>query len=474
MIRVDLGCGLMKQPGFVGADRFPLPGVDVVLDLDQPLPFTTSSVDLVVACHSLEHVQDLAATMREVYRVCKPGAQLCILAPYSHQGINHANPYHKQNFNEHTPRFWTASTQAGVDPAEYVHPHALYWGLSESDHSHPNIDLRCVRMEFFYFPSYRELSLVVQRAARKQYLDVCDQILYHLVVAKAPLSEADMQQIAGNMEYCDPPQIAERRSKDRVVVLEHQLHGAQARLKQAQEQLSQLRSAFQVQQDEQNHKIDSLLKDLEAREREAAQLRPLLSERSADLAQAQASLAASNERAAQLALEVDRMANRRIVRALARFARSKQLPQIAPVFQQLLDDSYIFSDVRGFQVQPSVNLQRVDYVDYPLVLKRPDLKAVLLALILDVPHHDGRIGLEIVSADKGIVAQATIGLTGLTNEGPVRLDFQQLRETDRARYRLRVFARDTSLPVRLFEWQRYRLGGLGPLERRAFCGFIFA
>ena len=36
------------------------------------------------------------------------GAQVCIVAPYYNQGLNLANPYHVQVFNEHSPRFWTA------------------------------------------------------------------------------------------------------------------------------------------------------------------------------------------------------------------------------------------------------------------------------------------------------------------------------------------------------------------------------
>src|SRR6266850_605883 len=93
-VRVDLGCGRIKLPGFIGVDRFPMPGVDIVADLDERLPFADDSVDMVYASHSLEHVSDLSQVMREVHRICKHGAQLCIVAPYHQQGLNLANPYH--------------------------------------------------------------------------------------------------------------------------------------------------------------------------------------------------------------------------------------------------------------------------------------------------------------------------------------------------------------------------------------------
>ena len=82
VVRVDLGCGTVKQSGFVGIDRYALPGVDIVADLNHPLPLRDDSVDLLCASHSLEHVADLQAMMKEIYRACKHGAQVCIVAPY--------------------------------------------------------------------------------------------------------------------------------------------------------------------------------------------------------------------------------------------------------------------------------------------------------------------------------------------------------------------------------------------------------
>ena len=78
MIKLDLGCGRAKSPGFIGVDRFALPGVDLVVDLNKRLPFEDDSVDLISASHSLEHIENLMATMSELYRVCKHGAQICV------------------------------------------------------------------------------------------------------------------------------------------------------------------------------------------------------------------------------------------------------------------------------------------------------------------------------------------------------------------------------------------------------------
>uniref|UniRef100_Q01R66 Methyltransferase type 11 n=1 Tax=Solibacter usitatus (strain Ellin6076) TaxID=234267 RepID=Q01R66_SOLUE len=215
MLRIDLGCGMNKQAGFIGVDRYPLTGVDVVADMNQTLPFRDDSVDLLLASHSLEHVETLLTTMRDVYRICKHGTQLCIVAPYSEQKLNWANPYHKCAFNEHTPRFWTDYPNTPVDPREYHHPHAFQWGLSKTDNSKPGIDIRIVRMECFYFPRYAGLPHSEQRRLRHERTDVCDQIMYHLIVWKGdPAGRGrPFDDYVAEFQPYEPEYITQRRNR---------------------------------------------------------------------------------------------------------------------------------------------------------------------------------------------------------------------------------------------------------------------
>ena len=51
---LDLGCGTAKAKNAIGVDKFLLPGVDVVAELDKyPYPFTDNIFDEVIT--SLEH-----------------------------------------------------------------------------------------------------------------------------------------------------------------------------------------------------------------------------------------------------------------------------------------------------------------------------------------------------------------------------------------------------------------------------------
>ena len=206
---LDLGCGTSPLPNFVGVDRFPLAGVCVVADLDRlPLPFADSCADAIYACHSLEHVDDLLGVMEEIWRIGKSGARVVIVAPYGAQGLNLANPYHKQYFNEHSPRFWTSEFEGNVPPVEYHHPpHGTSWGLSLSDHGRAKLDLRCQRIEFLHFDEYRNLSPAKQRYLRRRHHDVCDQIIYELVVHKSNAGGG----AAESVEIRFPPWLEARR-----------------------------------------------------------------------------------------------------------------------------------------------------------------------------------------------------------------------------------------------------------------------
>jgi hypothetical protein len=599
IVRLDLGCGTSKAQGFVGADRYALDRVDVVLDLDGPLPFRSDSVDLVVMSHSLEHVRDVISVLQEVYRVCRHRAQVCIVAPYSHQALNLANPYHLQVFNEHTPRFWTDSPTSRVPVEEYAHPHAPHWGLARSDNSDPGIDFRCLGMELFYFSGYRGLSEEEKRTARRNRLDVCDQILYQLIVAKEPLDDTSPETVPRARSLYEPAALTLRRVQDRGDGLEAQLAARDAEIERltganvaADAEVARLSGQCagrdaelgQTKREREAHRAEAarlrteleggraevarrgrkldarkivvsrLRAEIEVRKAEAARLRAEIELEQAETARLAADLATCRSEASRLgkdveardarlarardeieghklelrrafaevaersesiraletrigaaaarqAAEVQELASKvraqeqelgrwrtrglrmageletfrkaRLTVLLERFSRSDARNQIAPPFQQLVDDSLIFQDVRRFRLQPSPDLSASDFVPYPLPPLRAGLVSFLLATSLDVPAERGVIGLEIVSPENTIVAQTTLPLSEVWNDAPSRFTFGPRDDLGRPGYWLRVFTRDPDVPVRVFEWQRRRWGGLGRTLRLLFCGFVF-
>jgi len=188
---LELGCGKTKTEGFLGIDRFELPGVDIVADLNKGIPLRDNCVSRVYACHSLEHLDDLSFIMGEIYRVCEHGAIVTIFAPYYLQSTNLGNPFHKHAFLETTFRAYTNAKTTPVDPKEYAIPHAPFWGIGESDNSVCDVDFRTLRIDYTYLPDYYHYTDEELRMFRQSRLNVCEMILYNMAVVKGNFTQED-------------------------------------------------------------------------------------------------------------------------------------------------------------------------------------------------------------------------------------------------------------------------------------------
>jgi SAM-dependent methyltransferase len=82
-LKIDIGCGYAKRPGFVGVDKDAVDGVDHVVDVERaPLPFGDRTVDTIFSAHCLEHLAEHALIFHEMSRVAVDGARLEIWTPY--------------------------------------------------------------------------------------------------------------------------------------------------------------------------------------------------------------------------------------------------------------------------------------------------------------------------------------------------------------------------------------------------------
>jgi SAM-dependent methyltransferase len=120
---VDLGCGTVKK-GRLGIDRFPAPGVDLVMDLDllypsmdenDPnklaqlipvqgrMPFPDDSIQSIITHHCLEHIgEGFIRLMDECFRVLVPGGPMRIIVPLFPSRTAVEDPDHKRYFMEET------------------------------------------------------------------------------------------------------------------------------------------------------------------------------------------------------------------------------------------------------------------------------------------------------------------------------------------------------------------------------------
>jgi predicted SAM-dependent methyltransferase len=82
-VKLHLGCGKRHIPGFVHIDAVDHPHIDHVCQIDR-LPFIADgSVDLIYACHVLEHFKrrEVDSVLGEWFRVLKPGGILRLAVP---------------------------------------------------------------------------------------------------------------------------------------------------------------------------------------------------------------------------------------------------------------------------------------------------------------------------------------------------------------------------------------------------------
>jgi SAM-dependent methyltransferase len=95
---LDIGCGRSKLCGSVGLDARMHPGVDVVANLDEPLPIEDEQFDGVNADQVLEHVRNLPGLVSEIHRVLRPGGILVAHVPYFRSSWAHVDPTHVRSF----------------------------------------------------------------------------------------------------------------------------------------------------------------------------------------------------------------------------------------------------------------------------------------------------------------------------------------------------------------------------------------
>lgn len=97
-MKLDLGCGPKKKPGFTGVDRLQMTGVDIVYDLRiAPWPWDSGSVEEVYCGHFVEHLTGAQriAFFNELHRVMKPGATAEIITPDWSNASAYGDPTHE-------------------------------------------------------------------------------------------------------------------------------------------------------------------------------------------------------------------------------------------------------------------------------------------------------------------------------------------------------------------------------------------
>lgn len=95
---VNLGAGTDIRDGWVNLDLEDGPGIDVVADLEQPLPFADDSVEHYLAIDVVEHIRDVYGFFSELWRCAAPDCIIEAALPYGSSDDAWTDPTHQRPF----------------------------------------------------------------------------------------------------------------------------------------------------------------------------------------------------------------------------------------------------------------------------------------------------------------------------------------------------------------------------------------
>ena len=106
-MKLNIGCGNTRKPGYVGVDIISTGSVDVIADIEASyLPFLDNSITLVYSHHVLEHLNNLIGTMREIHRILIPSGLCEIIVPHWSTVYAWSDPTHCRVFSSYTFRYF--------------------------------------------------------------------------------------------------------------------------------------------------------------------------------------------------------------------------------------------------------------------------------------------------------------------------------------------------------------------------------
>ena len=111
-LKLNIGCGDHRLPGYEGVDILRGNAVDYVCDLENGnLPFQDNSVEAIYCSNVLEHIQNLPGLMAEFHRICCGGAVMEIIVPHG-SGIGaFQDPTHRRFFSYNSFEYFTKNDE---------------------------------------------------------------------------------------------------------------------------------------------------------------------------------------------------------------------------------------------------------------------------------------------------------------------------------------------------------------------------
>lgn len=179
-MKINLGCGLKRLPGYVNIDDDPTIEVDCRVNLDDvniKLPFDDNTVEEILAHHILEHIGDgFIPLMKELYRVAKDGCVLDIIVPHHFHEVFYGDPTHKRPI--------TVNGMLHFDK-EHCDKHSVAFNSNTGIANKFGINFKMESYDFEYDPFYQPLIDTFTKNSQQNNLTQQDVALFQRLMREA-------------------------------------------------------------------------------------------------------------------------------------------------------------------------------------------------------------------------------------------------------------------------------------------------
>lgn len=107
MKKLNIGCGRDIKKDYINLDIIKLPWIDVVADIEKPLPFRDNLFDEIYAEDVLEHIINFNGLLSELHRISKSNGLIVIIVPHLSFFASYTDPTHKRFFGYHSFDYFT-------------------------------------------------------------------------------------------------------------------------------------------------------------------------------------------------------------------------------------------------------------------------------------------------------------------------------------------------------------------------------
>lgn len=148
-MKLNIGSGYKRIPGFLNVDHDPLVAPDFLVDLENlKLGIPDNSVECVIAHHVLEHIGlGFDALMQELYRICTDGAIVDIVVPHHRSEIY---------FSDHTHCRPITVDMMRLFSKKYNRYHIDTYGSSSGFGLKLNVDFEIADFSYSPYPKWKD------------------------------------------------------------------------------------------------------------------------------------------------------------------------------------------------------------------------------------------------------------------------------------------------------------------------------